>query len=311
MERLVIAIGGNSLIKDQDHLSIKDQWVCARETSASIASIIKEKNYQLAVTHGNGPQVGFILLRAEVAVEVLPTVPIEICGADTQGAIGYMLQQSLTNDFNRIGINRKLVTVVTQTIVDEDDDAFLNPTKPIGPFYDRGQVKTLRGERGWTLVEDAGRGWRRVVPSPIPQKIVEIEAIKDLLSRYVVICMGGGGLPVIEKNGKLEGLEAVIDKDLGASLLAREIKAATLLISTAIDGVYLDYGSPSQRIIHEMTTEEAISHLADGQFPPGSMGPKIRACIQFLERGGKRAIITSPELIHEGLEGKAGTTIRG
>ncbi len=310
MERLVIAIGGNSLIKERDHQSLEDQWSCVRESSASIASILKNEN-EVAITHGNGPQVGFILLRAELAINVLHSVPLDICGADTQGAIGYMLQQSLANEFNLRHIDKKPLTVITRTIVDENDDAFRTPTKPIGPFYEKDKIKKLEKERRWIMVEDAGRGWRRVVPSPRPLRIVEIDAIRDLISKYVVISMGGGGIPVIEKDGELKGVEAVIDKDLGASLLARSIKASILVMSTAVDGAYLDYGTPSQRIVEKMTVDQARFHLSQGQFPEGSMGPKIEACIEFLEWGGERAIITSPGSILDALHGKAGTTIEG
>lgn len=306
----VIAIGGNSLIKDKDHQTVPDQFDTARETCFHIAGMI-EQGWDIVITHGNGPQVGFILLRSEIASHVLHTVPLDSCGADTQGAIGYMIQQCLYNEFKRRGIKKPVVTVVTQVVVDKEDPAFENPTKPIGPFYDEEKAKRYHKERGWAITDDAGRGWRRVVPSPIPLEIVEKDAIKALIEKgFVVIGVGGGGIPVVrEEDGSLRGVEAVIDKDYASSLLASGIGADLFLISTAVPKVALNYGKPNQVWLDEMTLEEARRYLAEGHFPPGSMGPKIEAVIQFLEKGGKKAIITSPENIERALKGETGTHI--
>jgi len=306
----VVAIGGNSLIKDKDHQTVPDQFAATRETCVHIASMI-DQGWDVVITHGNGPQVGFILLRSELASHVLHTVPLDSCGADTQGAIGYMIQQSLYNEFLKRGMKKQAVTVVTQVVVDKDDPAFQNPTKPIGPFYTEEEAKRLAAERGWIVKDDAGRGWRRVVPSPLPREIVEQEAIKALIEQgFVVIGVGGGGIPVVrQEDGSLRGVEAVIDKDYASSLLASGIGADLFLISTAVEKVALNYGQPNQVWLDRMTVAEAKRYLAEGHFPPGNMGPKIEAIIQFLERGGKEAIITSPENIERALAGETGTRI--
>jgi len=305
----VVAIGGNSLIKDKDHQTVPDQFTTTRETCVHIADMI-EQGWEVVITHGNGPQVGFILLRSELASHVLHTVPLDSCGADTQGAIGYMIQQSLGNEFQTRGIQKPVVTVVTQVVVDKDDPAFGNPTKPIGPFYDEARAKRYRDEEGWHIMEDAGRGWRRVVPSPIPRRIVEQEAIKALIGlEFVVIGVGGGGIPVVEEDGSLRGVEAVIDKDYASGLLATGIKADLFLISTAVEKVALNYGKPNQVALERMTLAEAKRYLQEGHFPPGSMGPKIEAVIKFLEEGGKEALITSPENLAHALRGETGTRI--
>jgi len=306
----VVAIGGNSLIKDKEHQTVPDQFATTRETCVHIASMI-EQGWDVVITHGNGPQVGFVLLRSELASHVLHTVPLDSCGADTQGSIGYMIQQSLYNEFLKRGMKKRAVTVVTQVVVDKDDPAFQNPTKPIGPFYTEEEAKRLAAERGWTVKDDAGRGWRRVVPSPIPREIVEQEAIKALIEQgFVVIGVGGGGIPVVrQEDGSLRGVEAVIDKDYASSLLASGIGADLFLISTAVEKVALNYGKPNQVWLNRMTLAEAKRYLAEGHFPPGSMGPKIKAIIQFLEKGGKEALITSPENIERALAGETGTRI--
>jgi len=306
----VVAIGGNSLIKDKDHQTVPDQFETTRETCVHIAGMI-EQGWDVVITHGNGPQVGFILLRSELASHVLHTVPLDSCGADTQGAIGYMIQQSLYNEFKKRGMKKQAATVVTQVVVDKDDPAFQNPSKPIGPFYEEEEAKKLAAERGWVVKDDAGRGWRRVVPSPIPLEIVERDAIKTLLDAgFVVIGVGGGGIPVVrEEDGSLRGVEAVIDKDYASGLLASGIQADLFLISTAVEKVALNYGKPGQRWLDSMTLAEAKQYLAEGHFPPGSMGPKIRAIIKFLEEGGKEALITSPENIERALAGETGTRI--
>lgn len=305
----VVAIGGNSLIKDKDHQTVPDQFAATRETCIHIADMI-DRGWEVVITHGNGPQVGFILMRSELASRVLHTVPLDSCGADTQGALGYMIQQSLGNEFEKRGIQKPIVTVVTQVVVDKDDPAFENPSKPIGPFYDEARAKRYRDEEGWRIMEDAGRGWRRVVPSPIPMRIVEQEAIKALIGLgFVVIGVGGGGIPVVEEDGSLRGVEAVIDKDYASGLLATGIKADLFLISTAVEKVALNYGKPNQIDLARMTLSEAKNYLQEGHFPPGSMGPKIKAVIKFLEEGGEEALITSPENLARALRGEMGTRI--
>ena len=308
----VVAIGGNSLIKDKQHVSVQDQYNAAKETCHHIADMI-EKGWDVAIGHGNGPQVGFILRRSEIAAKVagMHEVPLDVCGADTQGAIGYALQQNLYNEFKKRGMAKAAATVVTQVLVDKNDPAFQNPTKPIGSFMDEEEAKRRAKEFGWTVVEDAGRGWRRVVPSPIPQKIVELDAVRELLEAGIItITVGGGGIPVIEDDdGNLKGVAAVIDKDFASSLLARSIKADLFLISTAVEKVYLNFNKPNQKAIDQMTVSEAKKYLKEGHFAKGSMEPKIRAIIWYLEAGGKEAIITDPEHITAALEGKTGTRI--
>jgi len=306
----VIAIGGNSLIKDKDHQTVPDQFETTRQTCVHIAGMI-EKGWDVVITHGNGPQVGFILLRSELASNVLHTVPLDSCGADTQGAIGYMIQQSLYNEFKKRKIDKQATTVVTQVVVDKNDIAFKNPTKPIGPFYNEKKAKEYSNERNWSIMEDAGRGWRRVVPSPIPLEIVERDAIKSLIDKgFVAIAVGGGGIPVARDDyGNLYGVEAVIDKDYASGLLATGINADLFLISTAVEKVSLNYGKPDQKDLDLMTLSEAEKYYNEGHFPPGSMGPKIKAVIDFIKKGGKEAIITTPECIELALEGKMGTKI--
>jgi carbamate kinase len=306
----VVAIGGNSLVRDKEHQTVPDQFARAEETCLHIADIIKE-GWRVVVTHGNGPQVGFILLRSELASNVLHTVPMDSCGADTQGALGYMIQQLLTNQLRRIESELPVVTVVTQVVVDSDDPAFGNPTKPIGPFYDEDRAHHYQREQDWAIIEDAGRGWRRVVPSPIPKEIVELEAIRCLLKAgFVVVGVGGGGIPVVrDEQGDLHGMEAVIDKDYASGLLATGLEADLFLISTAVEKVYLNYGKPDQKPLDHLTVAEVREYLDQGHFPPGSMGPKMRAVVQFLERGGQEALITSPENLARALRGETGTRI--
>jgi len=306
----VVAIGGNSLIKDKKHKTVPDQYEATRETCVHIAGMI-EQGWDVAIGHGNGPQVGFILRRSELARHELHEVPLDVCGADTQGAIGYMLQQNLYNQFLERGIKKQAATVVTQVLVDRNDQAFQNPAKPIGSFLDEEEALRRQEEEGWTVVEDAGRGWRRVVPSPLPVRVVEVDAVKKLLGAgFVVITVGGGGIPVVEDEaGNLEGCAAVIDKDYASSLLARSIGAELLLISTVVEKVALNFGKPNQEWLDHMTLEEARKYLAEGHFAPGSMAPKIQAIIWFLEAGGKKAIVTNPENIERALAGETGTHI--
>jgi len=308
----VVAIGGNSLIKDNTRVTVEDQYEAAKETCYYIADMI-EQGWDVAIGHGNGPQVGFILRRSEIAHQVagMHEVPLDVCGADTQGAIGYALQQNLQNEFRRRGIAKQAATVVTQVVVDRNDPSFKNPTKPIGGFMTEEEARRREREEGWTVVEDAGRGWRRVVASPLPQCIVELDAVRRLLDAGIVtITVGGGGIPVIEdENGNLKGVAAVIDKDYAASLLARSVGADLFLISTAVDKVYLNFNKPDQRPIDVMTVSEAKRYMAEGHFAKGSMLPKIQAIIWFLEAGGKEAIITNPENIARALRGETGTRV--
>jgi carbamate kinase len=311
-QRIVVAIGGNSLIPDAAHTSVQDQYRAAAETDDHIADLV-EAGHDVVITHGNGPQVGFILRRSELAAHELHEVPLDVCGADTQGSIGYLLQQNLHNDLERRGIQRGVVAMVTQVEVDPDDPAFDHPTKPIGSFMDA-ELAARRREEGWDVVEDAGRGWRRVIASPRPTRIVEIEAIRALLaSRFVVIAAGGGGIPVVaDDDGDLHGVAAVIDKDHAAALVAREIGADRLIISTAVEQVALHHGTPQQRWVDELTLDEARRYLAESvHFAPGSMAPKIEAVVAFLEHGGTEAIITDPPNLARALRGEAGTRVVG
>ena len=304
----VIAIGGNSLILDSKKITVKDQYRAASETSHHIAALVAA-GYRVVVTHGNGPQVGFILLRSDLARNVLHEVPLDSCVADTQGALGYQIGQTLANELRRQGIQKSIATVVTQVLVDKNDKAFSNPTKPIGSFYTEAEAQKHRAESGWTLKEDAGRGWRRVVASPKPLKIVEEDTIRLLLEKdVVVIAVGGGGIPVREnEKGDLEGCAAVIDKDLASCLLAKNLKADLFIISTGVDKVAVDFKKPTQRELDTLTVADAEKYLAEGQFPAGSMGPKVEAAIDFLEHGGKEVIITQPHLLEDAIAGKNGT----
>ena len=304
----VIAIGGNSLILDSKKITVMDQYHAASETSHHIAALVAA-GYRVVVTHGNGPQVGFILLRSDLARNVLHEVPLDSCVADTQGALGYQIGQTLANELRRQHIQKSIATVVTQVLVDKNDKAFANPTKPIGSFYTEADAQKHKAESGWVLKEDAGRGWRRVVASPKPLKIVEENTIRLLLDQdVIVIAVGGGGIPVLENaQGELEGCAAVIDKDFASCLLAKNLKADLFIISTGVDKVAVDFKKPTQRFLDKLTVAEAKKYLAEGQFPAGSMGPKIEAAIDFLEHGGKKVIITQPHLLEEAIAGKNGT----
>ncbi|GMV32567.1 MAG: carbamate kinase [Chloroflexi bacterium CFX1] len=309
----VVAVGGNALIKDDKHITVEDQVIALRETAVHLANMI-ETGWNLAIGHGNGPQVGFILRRSEIAAkaEGMHEVPLDVCGADSQGAIGYEFQQSLRNEFFKRGLNRKAATVVTQMLVDRDDPAFKKPTKPIGSFMDEAEAKRREKEMGWSVVEDAGRGWRRVVASPLPKEIIEFDAVKTLIDAgQIVITVGGGGIPVIDRgDGELIGTAAVIDKDFASSLLAQALKADLFLIATAVEKVAIHFGKPEQKWLDTMTVAEAKAYLAEGShFAKGSMAPKIQAAIWYLENGGKEALITNPESIGRALKGETGTHI--
>jgi carbamate kinase len=309
----VIAIGGNSLIKDEKHVSVEAQYEAAKESCFHIADII-EQGWEVAIGHGNGPQVGFILRRSEIAAkyEHMHEISLDVCGADSQGAIGYALQQKLQNILYQRGIRKKVVTVITQTLVDREDPAFSRPTKPIGGFMTEAEAKRRQDEQGWSVVEDAGRGWRRVVASPMPKEIVELETVETLLERGIVtITVGGGGIPVIDPgDGNYRGIAAVIDKDYASSLLARELKAELFIISTAVEKVAVHFGKPEQQWLDRITLSQARQYLAEGiHFARGSMAPKIQAIIWYLENGGKQALITNPENIGRALKGETGTWI--
>ncbi len=308
----VIAIGGNSLIKDEEHKSVADQYEAVVETARHIAGLV-EQDYDVVITHGNGPQVGFILLRSEIAEKAagLHPVPLDSCGADTQGAIGYQIQQALHNEFLKRHLNKKAVTVVTQVLVDRDDPAFKNPQKPVGSFYNKSDIDEKVAREGWNVVEDAGRGWRRVVASPMPIEVVELDAIKALVgSGFVVVAAGGGGIPVVkDAQGNLAGVPAVIDKDHATSLLATNLHADLFIISTAVEKVFINYNKPDQKGIDRMTVREAKEYIEQGQFARGSMLPKIKAVIAFLEQGGNEALITNPESLERAIAGQTGTRI--
>lgn len=305
----VVAIGGNSITKAGQRGTIPEQFVNARETCRHIARMIS-RGYDVVVTHGNGPQVGNILLRAEMASAVLPMLPLQTCGADSQGGMGYMIQQVLGNELKRLGVDRLVTSVVTQTVVKADDPAFLNPTKPIGPFYTSEEAERKVAEHGWKVMEDARRGWRRVVPSPMPTRVVEADAIKALLDAgCIVVGVGGGGIPVVEKDGHLEGVEAVIDKDHASRIIANHVGAELFLMSTDVEQVAINFGTPDEAPLSGITVDEALRYHAEGHFPPGSMGPKILASVEFLKNGGTTAIITCPESIDRALDGEAGTRI--
>jgi carbamate kinase len=307
---VVIAIGGNSLIADPTHMRVMDQYQAAGQTSHHIARLI-EAGYRVVITHGNGPQVGFILMRSELARSVLHQVPLESCVADTQGAIGYQVEQTLANELRQLGWPARLATVVTQVVVDAHDPAFQQPTKPVGPFFSEADARLHEKEEGWTLMEDSGRGWRRVVPSPAPLEIVELDAIRVLLENdVIVIAVGGGGIPVVRRpDGDLEGVPAVIDKDAASRLLAQKLGADMLIITTTVDQVMLHFGKPEQRPLARVTASELRQYRAEGHFGVGSMLPKIDAVLDFLAAGGKQGLITQPHLLDDALAGRTGTLV--
>jgi carbamate kinase len=307
----VVAIGGNSLIKDTMHQSVRDQYIAARETCEHVVSMIAD-GWDVVVVHGNGPQVGFILRRSELAAHELHEVPLDACGADTQGALGYALQQNLHNELLRSGRRRTVVSLVTQVEVAADDPAFASPSKPIGSFLSAEEAERRCRQDGWQVVEDGDRGWRRVVPSPRPVRIVEEGAIRHLVAAgFVVVAVGGGGIPVLaDAEGQLSGTAAVIDKDHSAALLAERLGAELLLISTSVERVALRYRQPDQIWLERLSAREARTYLAEGgHFGAGSMKPKIEAAVRYLEHGGRRVVITSPERIEDALAGRTGTVI--
>jgi carbamate kinase len=306
----VVAVGGNSLITDPAHQSIPDQYLAAAITAHHIADMVA-LGWNVVVTHGSGPQVGFILRRSEIAIAEVPPVPMDYAAADLQGAIGYMFQRALGNEFRRRGAPRRAATVITQVLVDPADPAFADPQKPIGSYMDQATAEVRARELGWIVKEDAGRGWRRVVPSPLPKGIVESQEIDHLVKAgYVVIACGGGGIPVRrDAAGDLEGVEAVIDKDLASAMLARELDADLLLISTGVEKVAINFGRPDQRWLDRITRAEAEAWLAAGEFAEGSMAPKIRAIVGYLERKNRQGLITDPQNIGRALRSETGTSI--
>jgi carbamate kinase len=304
----VVAVGGNALIRDEQHRSIPDQSQTASETVGYVVDLI-EAGWRVVLTHGSGPQMGFILRRSELALHEVIPVPMDYAGADLQGALGYMFVKALRNEFRRRGTRREAVAVVTLVEVDRDDAAFRDPTKPIGSPMDEATARKRAAELGWQVRPDPGRGWRRVVPSPEPKAIVDLDVIAHLVGAgYVVVACGGGGIPVVrDARQELAGVEAVIDKDLASSLLARTLRADRFVVATGVDRVALDYGKPSQRWVDRMTLAEAKRLHGAGQFDKGSMGPKIRALIEFLEGGGAEGIVTDPPHLAQALAGAAGT----
>jgi carbamate kinase len=307
---IVIALGGNALLQRDQKGSFDDQYQNVKGTVAKIADLL-ERGHKIVLTHGNGPQVGATLLRHEAAKNIVPPFPLDACGAETQGFIGYMIQQALRNELKSRGIDKFVVTMITRVIVDKHDSAFQNPTKPIGPFYTKEEADKVREQKPELVIkEDAGRGFRRVVPSPDPKIIAERLAIRALVDAgFVVVACGGGGIPIIEENGNAVGVEAVIDKDLAGQRLATLIGANIFIVLTDVNGAYVNYGKPNQEIIKEITTGKLRNYSREGQFKEGSMAPKIEAAIRFVESGGERAVIAALGELTEALDGKAGTQI--
>ena len=305
----LVAVGGNSLIRAGEKGTIPDQLDNARRTATAVVDLLRD-GFGLVLTHGNGPQVGAALLRSDRAADQVYELPLDVCDASSQGEIGYLLQQSLHNEIARARMEVPVVTVLSQVVVSPDDPAMKNPTKPIGPFYGRAEAEERRRRHGWAIVEDAARGYRRVVPSPEPLEIVEEAVIRELVTAgSLVIAVGGGGIPVMRHNGGLAGVEAVIDKDRASALLAAHLGVDRFIISTEVDEVYLDFKKPTQRPLRRVTAAEMEAHLAAGHFAPGSMGPKVESVIRFLRAGGREAIITSYEHLHEAVTGEHGTHV--
>jgi carbamate kinase len=306
----VVALGGNAIIPAQGDGTIEEQRAVTTETMKQVADLIASGR-KIILTHGNGPIVGNIVERGEAVKDRIPPMPLDICGADSQGGIGYMIQQILGNELRERGLDRQIVSIVSQVIVSEDDDAFQKPTKPIGPYYGREEAGRLTASKKWIMKEDdGGRGFRRVVPSPTPRDIVEARTIARLIDfGVIVIAVGGGGIPVVSKNGILEGIEAVIDKDRASSVLADEIKAERLIILTNVEEVFVNWGKPDQKPIREIRLSDMRKLYEDYEFPAGSMGPKVRAAIDFLEAGGRKAIISHASRLLDACEGKTGTHI--
>ncbi len=308
--KIVIALGGNALQLPGSKGDAYSQLKACQQTAKNLLNVLADKSIKVAITHGNGPQVGMELLRHDIAKDKLPPFPMDFLGAMTQGYIGYMLSQSIRNVFNENNIDRGIATIVTQVVVDPNDPAFENPTKPVGPFYTKEEAEELMASKGWVIKEDAGRGYRRVVPSPEPFDIVELAEIKDIYEDgKIPISVGGGGIPVIKTNEGLRGVEAVIDKDLASALLANKLGADKLIILTQVDKVYINFGKPDQKGLDRVSLDEIKQYYEEGHFPAGSMGPKVKAAIRFLERGGNEVIIASLEDADKAITGNAGTII--
>lgn len=305
---IVLAIGGNSLVRDSGHVRFQDQWFLARDTCRHVGALV-EAGHRVVVTHGNGPQVGLILRRSELARGEVEAETLDEADADTQGELGYMIQQSLDNEFARRGLPQRAVALVTQVEVSSTSPAFTRPTKPVGAFMDEATARARARTEGWVVGEDAGRGWRRLVPSPEPVAVVEIEAVRTLVAAgFVVIAAGGGGIPVVRApSGDLHGVEAVIDKDAASALVATSLSATRFVITTAVERVAVHFRTPDERWLDRVSLAEARRYLAEGHFAEGSMAPKIRAVIRYLEAGGREALVTSPDALSEALEGRAGT----
>ena len=306
----IVSIGGNTLIRKGEKGTIEEQFEHTEKCMTYIAKMASQGK-RIVITHGNGPIVGNIVIRNEAAKDIIPPMPLYICNADSEGGIGFMLQQALYNQLKKFNAHRDVATIVTQVVVDKNDPAFSKPTKPIGPFYTKEEAERIKQQKGWTIHEDSNRGYRRVVPSPKPLKVIEADIIKRLaMDGVIVIAAGGGGVPVVETNeGKLQGIDAVIDKDLTTAALANAIGAETFIDLTQTDSVYINYGKQNQKPLDRPALSEVKKYLTQGEFPPGSMGPKIEAAIEFLETGGKEVIITTPELVEAAMKGKAGTRI--
>jgi len=309
MKSMLIAVGGNSLIRAGEKGTVAEQWANARRTAAAIVDLIRS-GYHMVVTHGNGPQVGAQLLRSERTSDQVPGQTLDVCGACSQGEIGYLLAQSLADELAAAGLSVPIASIVTQTVVRADDPAMEHPTKPIGPFYSWAEAEERRLRLGWKIVEDAARGYRRVVPSPEPVEIVELEVLRSLVSQGVlVVACGGGGIPVVRCGDELKGVEAVIDKDRASALLASKLGVDIFAISTDVDAVYLDYKKPAQRRVSMLTASELEQYYREGHFPPGNMGPKVESALRFLKAGGGEVVITSYEHLTEAVAGRAGTRI--
>jgi carbamate kinase len=309
MKTMLIAVGGNSLIRAGEKGTVAEQLANARRTAAAIVGLIR-RGYRLVITHGNGPQVGAALLRSASAADQVPEQSLDVCGASTQGEIGYLLSQSLVRELNAAGLKVPVAALVTQAVVSQDDPAMLHPSKPVGPFYSRAEAEERRRLFGWQIVEDAARGYRRVVPSPEPIEILELPVIRRLVDDGVlVVACGGGGIPVVREQGQFRGVDAVIDKDRASALLAAQLNVDVFAISTDTDYVYLDYKKPGQRPLRLLTASEIEAYHKEGHFPPGSMGPKVESVLRFLRTGGKEAIITTYENLCDALDGGAGTRI--
>ncbi|WP_457750671.1 carbamate kinase [Thermococcus sp.] len=312
MKRVVIALGGNAILQRGQKGTYDEQMSNVMKTAKQIVDIILDGDYEVVITHGNGPQVGALLLHMDAGQQLygIPAQPMDVAGAMTQGQIGYMIGQAIRNELKRRGVEKPVATIVTQTLVDKNDPAFKNPSKPVGPFYDEETAKKLAKEKGWVVVEDSGRGWRRVVPSPDPKAHIETPIIVDLVEKgFIVIASGGGGVPVIEEDGELKGVEAVIDKDLAGERLAEEVNAEVFMILTDVNGAAINFGKPEERWLEKVTIEELRRYYDEGHFKKGSMGPKVLAAMRFVEWGGERAIIAALDRAVEALKGKTGTQV--